>query len=263
MPFCENCGKATEPGPLCDDCAQDKARSSDFPATPAPSGSAAAAPTARPTFGRRFLSDPAGALREVWVDRNLRPAWLAILWITLALFLAQLISDLILVYQLNLPTQDLPLALIKVLGRSALAPVTTRVALFLSALVLAVLARKSPSGQKTTYGKALAGFGAASIPFAVALTVYIPVSIALQFVLPGTVAYEILGAYPYVVSEPARIGAILLSLFACRAVTETIDDSRLAVGGVLLLVLQALVFAALGYLVGLGISGLEFVPTLY
>jgi len=257
MAFCENCGKPTDPGPLCEDCAREKVSPTPVPA---PSNSPAPAPSARPTFGRRFLSDPAGALREVWVDRNLRPAWLAILWITLALFLAHLAEDLIFIFRVNLSVQETPLALLKAFGRAALAPLPTLAALFLSVLVLLVLARKSPSGQKTTFGKALAGFGAASLPYAIALTVYLPIAIALQFVTPGGAAFEILNAYPYVVSQPAQIGAILLSLFACRAVTETTDDSRLAIGGILILVLQALVFAVLGYLVGLGISGMGLLP---
>jgi hypothetical protein len=260
MPFCVNCGKKTDPGPLCEDCAKAAAPTpapaplgsapagpATVDASPAASGSQVAAPSARTPFGRRFFSDPAGALREVWVNRNLRPSWLAILWITIAMFLSSFLVDVVRMYLANEGFAQVLIAL----GRAALAPVPVLCALFLTVLVFASLGRKAPSGQKTTYGKALAGFGAASIPYAIALTVYIPVAIALQFVTPYGIAFEILSYYPLVIVEPLHIGAIALALFACRAVTETTDDSRLAVGGIVALVLQALVLAAVGFLTGL------------
>jgi hypothetical protein len=92
--------------------------------------------------------------------------------------------------------------------------------------------------------------GAASIPYAIALTLYLPISIVLNFI-PYTLAGEILGYYPMIVLDPVRIAALFLSVFAVRAVTGGTDDRRFASAGIAAVVLQALTLAIVGYFVGM------------
>ncbi len=256
MPFCSNCGKPADPGPLCDDCAKAAAPAPSAPEAPA--SPAAAAPTAaeapaaapaapRTSFAKDFLSDPAAALRDVWVDRKLRYAWLALLWIVLAMFLSSFLADLTAMFRDNQGIQ----AILPALARGALAPVPTLLAFFVAVPVFAAVARKGPSGRPSSSGRALAAYGAASIPYAVALTVYIPVAVALQLLNPIGTAAMVLNYYGYVVAEPLRYAAVLLALFACRAVSESPRDGRTAGAGVLVLILQAVVQAVAGWFAGL------------
>ena len=268
MPFCSRCGKKYDADQECADCGPDGDGvtlsdeiddSVEDAASAASTASAASAspgsPTARstiaaavaaPSFAKVFLTRPIDALRDAWVGKELRLAALSIVWIALVQFLTSLIGDIIQMFMGDTGIREL----LPSFGRAFLAPVPTVASLLVVAVVFAFLGRKAPSGQKSSYGRALTVFGAASIPYAVALSVYLPISIVLNFV-PYTLASEILGYYPYVVLDPARIAAVFLSVFAVRAVTGGTDDRRFASAGIAAVVLQALTLTVVGYFVGM------------
>lgn len=263
MAFCTNCGKPADPGPLCDDCAK-AANAAPVPApaatsapTTAPAAEAGGKPAKEkgPAFVGPFLRNPVLALRDVWIGRRLRYAWLSILWIVVALFLTSFLVDIVTLagaIGAGMTVEQI----LHALARGALAPVSTLLAVFLTVPVFAMAARKGPAGRASSYGRALAAYGAALVPYAVVLTIGIGVDVAQVFVQGDGLAGTLLSFYPTVFVEPARYGALVLALLACRAVSETTDDRRIARGGILALVVQAVVLAAAGYAVGLVLPSL-------
>lgn len=265
MPFCAKCGKKYDPDQECPDCGPEEdgvtlsdeiddsieaapRAASAASATPGstPARSTVAAAVAAPSFGKVFLTRPIDALREAWIGRELRLAALSIVWIALVQFLISILNDVIQMFQMETGIQEI----VPKFGRAFLAPVPTVASLLVVALVFAFLGRKAPSGQKSSYGRALTVLGAASIPYAIALTLYLPISIVLNFI-PYTLAGEILGYYPMIVLDPVRIAALFLSVFAVRAVTGGTDDRRFASAGIAAVVMQALTLAIVGYFVGM------------
>jgi hypothetical protein len=262
MPFCSRCGKKYDPDQECPECGSEgdgvtlsdtvddsvedsPLAASSPPTAPTPRSTVAAAVDA-PSFGKVFLTRPVDALRDAWIGKELRLAALSIVWIALVLFLTSLITDVVQMFMYDTGIRGL----LASFGRAFLAPVPTVTSLLVVSVVFAFLGRKAPSGEKSSYGRALTVFSAASIPYAVALTLYVPISIAQLFVQYSLVG-EIFGYYSFVVLDPARIAAVILAVFAVRAATGSSDDRRFATAGIAAVVLQALTLAVVGFFVGM------------
>ncbi len=262
MPFCSRCGKKFDPDQECPDCGpegdgvtlsdtvddaiEESPLAASTPTRASSERSTVAAAVAAPSFGKVFLTRPVDALHDAWIGKELRLAALSIVWIALVMFLTSLLGDIVQMFMYDTGIR----VLLPSLGSAFLAPVPTVASLLVVSVVFAILGRKAPSGQKSSYGRALTVFSAASIPYAVALTLYVPISIAQLFIQYSVVG-EVFGYYSFVVLDPARIAAVILAVFAVRAVTGSSDDRRFASAGIAAVVLQSLTLAVVGYFVGM------------
>jgi hypothetical protein len=237
MAFCATCGKEIEDGKPCPDC--------DAPGTPVPETvPPQAAPTAATPFTKRFMGDPIGTVRDVWQNNRIKYAWVAIGWIFLAMLLETFITQTISMIKYSQPFFP---TVFKTVLRALTDPLPTLAGLVVGALAIKYLAAKEPDGKSVTFTKVLAALGAASLPYAAALTLAIPVY-AVVYIFDANLFGEILSYYNPVVLYPLRIAALFLTLAVYREMSGNTDNNRLVRTGVVVLVAQALAGMVIGLL---------------
>ena len=237
MAFCAKCGKEIEDGKPCPDCdAPGIPTPEAIPAQTAPENVPAQAKPVAVPFARRFKADPVGTIRDAWVNRRVKTAWLAIVWIAAAMFLETLVTQTISMIKYAEPFFP---TVFKTVLRSLTDPLPTVASLLVGAMAIQYFAAKEPDGKSVKFANVLAALGTASLPYAAALTLAIPVYAAM-YILNANIVAEVLSYYTPVVLYPLRIAALFLTLAVYRGATGNTDTNRLVRSGVAVLAVQAL-----------------------
>lgn len=251
MAFCAKCGKEIEEGRPCPECDVPTIPVSETaPVQAAPETAPAQAAPAAVPFTRRFKEDPVGTIRDAWVNRRVKTAWLAIVWIAAAMFLETLVTQTISMIKYAEPFFP---TVFRTMLLALTDPLPTVAALLVGAMAIQYLAAKEPDGKSVKFANAFAALGTASLPYAAALTLAIPVYAAM-YILNNNIFAEVLSYYTPVVLYPLRIAALFLTLAVYRGATGNTNTNRLVLGGVGVLAVQALGGMVVGlilYLLGI------------
>ena len=184
-------------------------------------------------------------MRDAWDNSRVSLAWTVLLWIAIAVAVANLMVP-ILVSAGYFQTYS-GSVILGVIFRALVVSLQSVAAILAGAYAFTVLSSWEKTERPVSYRQALAGLCVASIPYAAALTVAIPLY-AVASVLGGVFLGQTLLFYSAVIAGPAQIGAVLLALAVYRNVTGKSDAKRLAAEGIAVLVAQGLAAVVVGLL---------------
>jgi len=238
MVHCPDCGKEIEEGKPCPDCKKSKAGNRDAIST--------AGSYTKGSFSKNFLKDPIGSVRDAWENHRIRFAWLAMAWIYGAIALTRLIEQIISMIKFARPA--IP-ALVSIVLHTIFDPLTTIAAFVVGAYAIVVIARRDKVAVPVTLKDALSGYGAAAIPYAIALTVAIPIYAAID-AFGGTVS-QFFWLYPNAVIDPLWLGVSLLIFIVYREISGKTEPRHLLFGVLTLLAVQALASWFVGFVFGI------------